>query len=118
MKMDREFAENFASHWVESWNAHDMKEILSHYTDDFELHSPIIAERMGVEEGKLKGKSAVSEYWAIGLSATPKLYFELINVFVGVGSLVIYYTGRRGLASEVFYFNGQGKVYKAVAHYE
>ncbi len=118
MKLNREFAEAFSNHWIESWNSHNLEAILSHYTDDFEMHSPIIAERMGVQEGKLTGKVAVSEYWSIGLSATPKLHFELIKVFVGVGSLVIYYKGRRGLASEVFYFNGQGKVYMVVAHYE
>jgi hypothetical protein len=118
MEIDREFSESFANHWVEAWNSHDLDAILSHYTDDFELYSPIISERMCITEGKLRGKSAVGEYWPIGLSATPKLHFELINVFVGVGSLVIYYKGRRGLSSEVFYFNNQGKVFKAVAHYE
>lgn len=118
MKIDREFAENFARHWIESWNSHDLEAILSHYTDDFEMSSPLIAERMGVAEGKLQGKGAISEYWSIGLSATPKLHFEYINTFVGVSSLVIYYKGRRGHSSEVFYFNDQGKVFKAVAHYE
>jgi ketosteroid isomerase-like protein len=118
MEIDKEFAGKFAEHWIETWNSHDLEGILSHYTDDFEVYSPIIAERMGVSEGKLKGKSAVSEYWSIGLSSTPKLHFEFINVFLGVGSLVIYYKGRRGLSSEVFYFNNQGKVYKVVAHYE
>ncbi len=75
MKIDREFAENFARHWIESWNSHDLEAILSHYTDDFEVSSPLIAERMGVAECKLQGKGAISEYWSIGLSATPKLHF-------------------------------------------
>ena len=44
--MDREFAEKFAEHWITSWNSHDLYEILSHYTEDFELSSPIICERM------------------------------------------------------------------------
>lgn len=118
MEVDRAFAESFAGHWINSWNSHDLEGILSHYTDDFEMYSPLIVERMGIAEGKLRGKSAVSEYWATGLSATPKLHFEFINVFVGVGSLVIHYNGRRGHSSEVLYFNDQGKVFKAVAHYE
>jgi len=118
MKMDRSFAEEFAKHWIESWNAHDLEGILSHYTDDFEMSSPIIAERMGVPSGTLKGKAAISQYWSIGLSSTPKLHFEYVNVLVGVNSLVICYKGRRGNSSEVFYFNSKGKVYKADAHYE
>jgi len=116
--MDREFEEKFARHWIDSWNSHDLEAILSHYTDDFEMYSPLISARMKVAEGKLQGKAAVSEYWSIGLTAVPKLHFEFINVFVGVGSLVIYYKGRKGFSSEVFYFNTQGKVFKAVAHYE
>ncbi|GGC12255.1 hypothetical protein GCM10011352_43410 [Marinobacterium zhoushanense] len=118
MKIDKAFADSFAKHWIKSWNSHDLEAILSHYTEDFELQSPIITERMGIPEGKLKGKIAVSEYWAIGLSAKPKLHFEFINVFIGMESLVIYYKGRKGYSSEVFYFNNQGKVYRAVAHYE
>ena len=118
MEIDKDFAEKFANHWIKSWNAHDLDEILSHYTDDFELYSPLISERMGVAEGKLQGKAVISEYWSIGLSATPKLHFELINVLVGMRSMVINYYGRRGHSSEIFFFNSNGKVFKAVAHYE
>ena len=118
MKIDRDFAENFAKHWIESWNNHDLTSILSHYTENFEMYSPLITERMGVAEGRLQGKAAVSEYWSIGLAVKPELHFEFINVFCGAGSLIINYKGRKGLASEVFYFNSQGKVFKAAAHYE
>ena len=116
--MDKEFAEKFAKHWIDSWNAHDLDGILSHYSDDFEMTSSIICERMGKKDGILKGKRAVGEYWAIGLASKPKLQFEFINTLVGVNSLVILYKGRKGLSSEVFYFNSDRKVYKAVAHYE
>lgn len=118
MNIDKEFAEQFANHWVEAWNNHDLEAILSHYADDFEMTSPLIAERMGVEAGKLTGKSAVGEYWAKGLAAKPVLHFELIQVFCGVGSLIIHYQGRRGLVAEIFHFNNQGKVFKASAHYD
>lgn len=118
MKIDRDFAEEFAKHWIESWNSHDLASILSHYTDDFEMYSPLIIERMGIAEGRLQGKTEVGEYWALGLAAKPVLHFEFINVFCGVGSLIISYKGRKGIASEVFHFNSEGKVFKAVAHYE
>lgn len=118
MDISKAFAEQFAQHWVESWNAHDLDLILSHYTDDFEMHSPLIAERMGVQESKLTGKAAVGEYWAKGLAAKPVLHFELINVFCGVGSVIIHYKGRKGLVAEIFHFNDDGKVFRASAHYE
>ena len=37
--IDPEWALAFAADWIESWNAHDMNRILSHYTDDFEMSS-------------------------------------------------------------------------------
>lgn len=39
--IDREWALEFARDWIESWNSHDMDRILSHYTDDFEMSSPL-----------------------------------------------------------------------------
>lgn len=116
--MDQEFAEHFARHWVNSWNSHDLQEILSHYTDDFEMASPIIRERLGVESGVLKGKSQVGEYWRKGLEAFPNLHFELVSVFSGSNSIAILYTGHKGRSCEFFRFNQEGLVYEASAHYE
>lgn len=116
--MTRDFAERFADHWVNSWNSHDLAKILSHYTEDFRMSSPIIRERLGVESGILTGKAAVSEYWKKGLEAFPDLCFELISVFCGVRSVAIHYRGHKGNSCEVFYFNENGLVYEATAHYE
>jgi len=80
--IDQQWAQAFARDWIASWNAHDMDRILSHYTDDFEMSSPLIVERLGLPEGKLKGSKAVSEYWRPGLSTRPPLQFELIDVLV------------------------------------
>ena len=40
--LENNFAEHFAADWIDSWNSHDLGRILSHYTDDFEMSSPII----------------------------------------------------------------------------
>ena len=55
--IDQQWAQAFAKDWIASWNAHDMDRILSHYTDDFEMSSPLIVERLGLPEGKLRGKA-------------------------------------------------------------
>jgi hypothetical protein len=70
---------------------HDLDRILSHYTDDFEMTSPLIVERMGVASGRLKGKDMIRRYWGQGLAGTPNLRFELLAVMVGVNSLAILY---------------------------
>ena len=111
------FAERFAKEWVQAWNAHDLERILSHYEDDFEMSSPVIAKLVGEASGTLRGKAAIRAYWSKALAAAPSLRFELLSVLAGVNSLAVYYKGHRGLAAEVLHFGASGKVSKAFAHY-
>lgn len=116
--MSAEFANSFAQEWVQAWNAHDLDRILSHYADDFEMTSPVIVDLLGEPSGALIGKAAVGAYWAKALAMLPDLHFELTAVYTGVNSVTITYQGARGrLSAEVFFFNAQGQVTKAVAHY-
>lgn len=116
--IDHAWAQQFAEEWVSAWNAHDLDRILSHYADDFEMSSPFIVERMNIPAGLLKGKDAVRPYWQKGLTATPPLHFELINVLLGVDSLVLYYQRSSGQkAAELLLFNDHGLVIKGIAHY-
>ena len=82
---------SIARDWIAGWNAHDLDRILVHYADDFEMTSPLIVQRIGIESGKLKGKEAVRRYWAKGLASTPQLHFELREVMVGVNAVAIVY---------------------------
>jgi SnoaL-like domain len=115
--IDKTFAEHFAQDWIESWNSHDLDRILSHYSDDFEMSSPLIVEITGESSGTLKGKQAVGHYWAKALARIPDLHFKLVAALVGISSITIYYRGARGLSAEVFHFNDRRKVSKAFAHY-
>lgn len=116
--MDQQQVELFAREWIASWNERDLDRILSHYTDDFEMSSPIIVRIANEPTGTLKGKAAVGAYWRKALDQIPDLHFELISSLAGVGSVVLYYKGARGvLAAEVFLFGSDGKVEKAFAHY-
>lgn len=78
--MDEKFAKSFASEWVEAWNAHDIERVLSHYTDDFEMSSPIIVQLLGEPSGILRGKATVGAYWRKALQVVPDLRFELISM--------------------------------------
>ena len=104
---------------VDAFNAHDLDRILSHYSDDFEMVSPVIVQVMGNEEGRLQGKQAVGAYWAKALALFPNLRFTHICTMVGVNSVAIHYLGATGKrVAEVFQFNPQGLVVRAHAHYE
>ena len=54
--IDKVFSEHFARQWIDSWNSHDLGRILSHYSDDFEMSSPLIINIVGEPSGMLKGK--------------------------------------------------------------
>lgn len=115
--IDKTFAEHFAAEWIAAWNEHDLDRILEHYSDDFEMNSPVIVSLCQQASGALKGKAAVAAYWRTALNLYPNLHFELISTLIGVDSICLYYQGVRGLAAEVFHFNESGKVVRAYAHY-
>ena len=115
--IDKAFADKFAAEWIEAWNARDLERVLSHYTDDFEMSSPVIVKIAGEPAGTLKGKPAVRSYWAKALELGPHLHFELLHTLIGVSSIALYYQGHRGKVAEVFHFNQDGRVTRAYAHY-
>jgi len=115
--ISREFADRFAEEWIESWNSRDLDRILSHYDDDFVMSSPRIVVIAGEPSGVLRGKPAIAAYWHRALELAPDLRFELIATFVGADGLVLHYSGVRGPAMEVFFFDDEGKVVRSAAHY-
>jgi ketosteroid isomerase-like protein len=115
--IDPAFAHRFAVEWIDAWNRHDLDAILAHYADDFEMRSPLIAQFAGEPSGRLSGKPAVGAYWATALQRMPDLRFTLLDVLVGVDSLLLHYRGPRGPAAECFEFGEDGSVIRAAAHY-
>ena len=116
--MTIEEATHFAEHWISAWNSHDINAVLAHYTDDFEMTTPMIQRLLGIESGTLKGKKAIGDYWRAALKKYPDLTFSIIEVTSGVDSVSIYYNAVLGKrAVETFFFNDKGLVYKALANY-
>lgn len=116
--IDTVFAERFAHEWVEAWNSHDLEAVLSHYSDDFEMSSPFIIAFSPESGGTLRGKKAVAQYWAAALEKFSDLHFVLDSAFVGADSIALTYTSVLDKkAVEVFFFDENGKVVKAAAHY-
>jgi ketosteroid isomerase-like protein len=115
--VDEDFARAFASDWIEAWNRRDLDAVLAHYTDDFELSSPVIIDVAGEPSGTLRGKPAIREYWTKALARLPDLHFELNEVLTGIDTITIYYRGPRGASAETFHFDRNGKVSQALACY-
>ena len=106
----REWALEFAREWIDAWNSHDLDRILSHYTDDVEVSSPLVFERLNKPDGVVKGKDAVREYWRPSMALEPPLEFELLDVLVGVDQITLYYrsAGRR-VVGETLLIDASGK---------
>jgi ketosteroid isomerase-like protein len=116
--LDPTFATTFAHEWIAAWNSHDLERILSHYTEDFAMSSPLIVQRGFDAGGTLRGKAAVRPYWAQGLAKAPDLCFTLEDTLVGPDSIAILYrnqTGRRVV--EVLVFDDAHRVIRGMAHY-
>ena len=114
-----EFAKQFAAVWAASWNSHDLDVILSHYTENFSIETPMAMKLMPESNGIVKGKENVRAYWTIGLERIPDLHFEILDVLTGINSLTIYYintaTGRK--SAENLFFNEDLKVERAFVMY-
>jgi len=116
--LDSTWATTFAYEWIDAFNAHDMERILSHYSDDFEMSSPLIVQRLGGSHGTLKGREALRAYWQPSLTSDPPLEFRLMDVLVGVDSVTLYYdnVGRRVVA-ETLTFGAERRAVKGMSQW-
>jgi ketosteroid isomerase-like protein len=109
---------DFAPEWIAAWNSRDLERVLSHYTDDFEMSSPLIVSLMEEPSGTLRGKAAIRDYWQLALSRNPTLHFTLQTAYAGANSLMLAYRNQNHRdCAEVLFFNAEGRIYRAAAHY-
>lgn len=104
--------------WLVAWNKHDLPAILSHYSEDFEIHSPMLI-RLGISTtGKLQGKTKIAEYWQQALISFPDLHFTLRQITLGVDCVAVSYLSVMQLpATEIMFWNSSGKINKVLACY-
>jgi predicted ester cyclase len=111
-------AQEFAHHWVEVWNSHDLDAILSHYGENVVLTSPVAARILNTPSGTVQGKNDLRNYFKLGLDVYPDLHFELLDVMCGVSSVVLCYVNQKGTkTAEFMEFGENGKVLRVVANY-
>ncbi|BFM38230.1 nuclear transport factor 2 family protein [Synechocystis sp. LKSZ1] len=116
--LTQEQANQFASHWIQAWNSHDLDEILTHYAEDVVLVSPVAVKILNDSFGTVQGKAALRDYFKKGLEVYPDLKFELLDVMWGIFSVVVYYINQKGLkAGELMELSSTGKITKVIANY-
>ena len=117
--IDRAFARQFAAEWIAAWNSGDLERVFSLYADDFEMRSPLIAERGFSATGVLRGKAEIRPYWAAGIaSAKPPLAFELIDAYGGVSTVAIHYrsVGRKYVVEVIELDDGRRAIRGSACH--
>jgi hypothetical protein len=113
-----ETAGAIATEWIAAWNAHDLNRIMSQYAPEVEYSSPLVPSILGEGQAKLRGLSALRQYFTNVLAAHPELVFRLCHVYVGFDSLVVEYLGVENLhTSETMTFDRSGHVRQAITHF-
>ena len=108
----------FAGEWVESWNSHNLKSIMAHYSEELQFSSPVIQQMNVNDDGIITSKKELEDYFEKALKKYPDLKFELISVLTGVSSVVLFYKSINDLFSaEYMELDESGKVVKVKAHY-
>ena len=107
-----------ARQWIEAWNRKDLAAILEHYGDNVEVCSPLVIQRYGKADGRLRGKQAVREYFADGIRNIPGLRLELVEALVGVCAVTVVYRRENGaLVADCCELDDAGKITKMFACY-
>lgn len=111
------FAHAFAHEWIDAWNSHDLDRILSHYSDEVTLISPVALQRLG--NATVQGKAALRAYFHAGLQAYPDFRFDLADAFWGVDTLALLYASsfRTARTVEVMQLSPTGLVQRVWANY-
>ncbi len=65
--MDIDAAVRKAKAWCDAWNVRDLDAVMAHYAEDVAVCSPLVVKRLGIPDGWLRGKSALRDYFAIGM---------------------------------------------------
>ncbi len=116
--MDERQATKLVTHWIDSWNSHDLDSIMEHYSDEVVLISPVAARILNDPDGAVRGKPALRAYFSKGLTFYPDLKFQLLDTLWGLRSIVLYYQNQNNARTAEFMEIGEdGKVLRVVANY-
>jgi ketosteroid isomerase-like protein len=118
------FVKQHIDKWVNAWNNHDLKAVLSMYSDDIEFSSPkikvVYPER---KFSKVTNKLELEEYWTEALKKYPNLHFTTVQI-ISRGNVCVfeYYAtlddkNKRTSLIEEFEFQDDGLISKSSGFY-
>jgi ketosteroid isomerase-like protein len=123
MDFSESFVKEHVEKWVNAWNNHDLKGVLSMYSDDIEFSSPkikaVFPER---KSSKITNKLELEEYWTKALKNYSNLHFiPKQTIFQGNLCILEYYAtldGKNKISViEKFEFQDDGLIKTSSAFY-
>ena len=117
MDLTQHTAQTKAQNWVDASNNRDLDAVMKHYAGDVSVCSPLVKRRLNNSDGWLHGKSALRDYFAVGMG-NPDLQFTLKSVYVGVQSMSMVYARENGIqVVDTMELNADGLTTRMVACY-
>src|SRR5262249_32933944 len=110
--------EDFARHWIDTWNSRDLERILSLYDDAAELVAARVVKLGFDPAGRVVGKRALRAYLSAALESVPNLHLKLLGLFESPDSVVLQYANdRNNTVCEYVRLSVEGKIVHSAAHY-
>jgi len=123
MEINDLFAQEHITKWTDAWNNHDLKKILSLYSEDILFSSPkvklVFPDR---QIAKITNKRELEEYFSRGLKAFQNLHFTPVDYFLKKQKVILEYLGTpdnkiQWSVMEKFEFNTVGLIIKSNVYY-
>ena len=87
------FAKDHVDKWIKAWNTHNLKAILSLYSEDIEFHSPkikiVYPDR--TTAAVITNKKDLQEYFSLGLKKLSSLHFTPIDFVIKENIIILEY---------------------------
>ena len=123
MEFNDSFAKAHVDKWTKAWNEHNLKQIISLYSDNIEFHSPKIkVVYPNRNSATITNKKDLEEYFSLGLSKFSGLQFTPVDYFIKDDKVIFEYYGApdnkiQWSVIEKFEFNGNGLITKSSVYY-
>ena len=111
-------AKDLATRWLNAANNHDVNAIMTFYSEDAILESPVVTKLMNEPSGRIKGHEQIRKYFTEAMKAFPYMSLQMIDVAWGVASFSAWYVNQRGSRTSAYCeVDRNGKITKNVTHY-
>ena len=94
MAIEESFAKAHIDKWINAWNAHDLKAIISLYAENIEFRSPKVKIVFPDKtNATIYNRKDLEAYFSLGLKRFSELHFTPIDFIVKGNNILLEYHG-------------------------